>query len=319
MINSILKRIRHYKDHNPFMYLCWLKLCRIRGKYEIRKKDDITAIRHQYIKYCGSYPDLNNPHKFSEKLQWLKLNYYNELMPICADKYAVREYLKGLGFDNLLNDLIAVYDKSNINDFSPDKLPDKFVLKATHGSGWNLVVTDKKSVNWCIWGKILKDWLNQDFFWTGREWPYQKITPRIICEKYLEDNSGGLMDYKFYCMNGSPKFLQVNRGRGTLDMVQNYYDLNWNIMPFGKTIPYNPNAYVEKPAHFEQMIKIAYQLCKPFPYVRIDYYEAKGQIYFGEFTFFPASGMPDFIPSEWDTRIGELLTLPHIDNTKNVI
>ena len=101
------------------------------------------------------------------------------------------------------------------------------------------------------------------------------------------------MDYKFYCFDGEPRFLQVNVGRGTGHSTQNYYDLDWQLLPFGKTQPHNPNLHVDRPAHFDEMVKLARELTKPFPYVRSDLYEANGRIYFGEDTFFPCSGMPD--------------------------
>ena len=118
------------------------------------------------------------------------------------------------------------------------------------------------------------------------------------------------MDYKFYCFDGKPKFLQVNVGRGTVHSTQNYYDLEWNLLPFGKSQSHNPTLHVDKPARFDEMVRLARELTKPFPYVRFDLYEAQGRIYFGEFTFFPCSGMPDFIPSEYDAIVGEMLTLP---------
>ena len=201
-----------------------------------------------------------------------------------------------------------------MDDFNPSKLPQQFVLKATHASGWNLIVKEKSKINWWIWKKHIKYWLTHDIAWNGREWHYGAMTPRVVCERYLEDESGALMDYKFYCFNGEPKFLQVNVGRGSLDMTQNYYTLSWELLPFGKSHPHNPNIHVEPPKHFEQMVAAAKELSKPFPYVRMDFYEAAGRVYFGEFTFFPCSGMPDFIPIEWDAKVGEMLTLPEPNN-----
>ena len=305
---SLHSKLALIKDKNSFIRYIWL--CRLARRAERERKtwSDIDCIKHLYYQYSGRYPDLNNPILFSEKMQWMKLHYRNELMPIVGDKYTVRKYLEDKGYGYLLNELIAVYD--DVNQFNPESLPDQFVLKASHASGWNLIVKDKSKISWPIWRKHMQYWLTHDIEWNGREWHYAHMKPRIVCEKYLEDESGALMDYKFYCFDGEPKFLQVNVGRGTAHSTQNYYDLEWNLLPFGKSQPHNPNLHVDKPARFDEMVRLARELTKPFPYVRFDLYEAQGRIYFGEFTFFPCSGMPDFIPSEYDAIVGELLTLP---------
>lgn len=305
---SIHSKLALLKDKNPYLRYIWL--CRLarRAERERNTWSDLECINHLYYQYSGCYPDLVNPTLFSEKMQWMKLHYRNELMPIVGDKYSVRKYLEDKGYGYLLNDLITVYE--DLSQFNPDNLPSQFVLKASHASGWNLIVKDKSKISWPIWRKHMQYWLTHDIEWNGREWHYAQMKPRIVCEKYLEDKSGSLMDYKFYCFDGEPRFLQVNVGRGTAHSTQNYYDLEWNLLPFGKSQPHNPGLHVEKPACFEEMVRLARELTKPFPYVRFDLYETQGRIYFGEFTFFPCSGMPDFIPSEYDKIVGDMLTLP---------
>lgn len=304
-----IKRFLHYlKEDNLFFKYVWL-----RTRYEGRKRQlagssDIECINALYKQYCGHLPDLDHPKCFSEKMQWMKLYYRNELMPIVGDKYTVREYLENLGYGYLLNDIIAVYE--SVDDIKISELPQRFVLKASHSSGWNIIVKDKKHFNWLMAKKNMRYWLLNKIDWDGREWHYGEMKPRIVCEKYLEDTSGGLMDYKFFCFNGEPRFMQLNVDRGLPSATQNYYDLNWNLLPFGKSLPHNPIIQAEKPKHFDEMVKLARELSKPFPYVRMDFYEANGRIYFGEFTFFPCSGMPDFIPAVWDMKVGEMLTLP---------
>lgn len=304
-IREILVR---FKDNNPYLRYLWLSLLAKRGDREKKMLSDIECINKLYYHYSNKLPDLENPMLFSEKMQWMKLHYRNELMPVVADKYLVRQYLQDLGYGYLLNDLIAVYE--DVRQIKIENLPNSFVLKASHASGWNLVVKDKSEFSWHIWRKHFHYWLTHGIEWNGREWHYAKMKPRIVCEKYLEDNSGALVDYKFYCFDGEPKFLQVNVGRGTRDSTQNYYDLNWNLLPFGKSQPHNPQLHIEKPLLFDEMIRLAHELTSPFPYVRLDLYEANGRIYFGEYTFFPCSGMPDFIPSEYDAIVGDMLTLP---------
>lgn len=305
---SLRNSLARMKEENPWLKYLWLQTTYRRLWKRNATMNDIDCINALYKSYCGLLPNLDNPQKFSEKMQWMKLHYRNDLMPVVGDKYTVRQYLENLGYGYLLNELIAVYD--DVAQILPENLPQRFVMKASHSSGWNMIVKDKSKVKWSIWNKHFRYWLTHDIAWNGREWHYTQMKPRIVCEKYLEDESGSLMDYKFYCFDGEPRFLQVNLGRGTVHSTQNYYDLNWNLLPFGKTYPHNPNLHVDLPAHFDEMVRLARELTKPFPYVRFDLYEAQGKIYFGEFTFFPCSGMPDFIPQEWDDKVGEMLTLP---------
>lgn len=306
---SLKSVVARWKDESPYLKYLWLQTTYRRLWKKSAQMTDLECIITLYKKYSGGrMPNLEDPHKFSEKMQWLKLHYRNELMPVVGDKFSVRKYLQDLGYGYLLNELITVYD--DVNQIHPEELPERFVLKATHASGWNMIVKDNTKVNWLIWRKHFQYWLSHNIAWNGREWHYAEMKPRIVCEKYLEDDSGALMDYKFYCFNGEPRFLQVNVGRGTAHSTQNYYDLNWQLLPFGKSQPHNPDAQVDRPTHFNEMVKLARELTKSFPYVRFDLYEVGGRIYFGEFTFFPCSGMPDFIPSEWDDKVGEMLILP---------
>lgn len=306
---SVHKFLSYLKEDNLLFKYIWLHTRYESRKRQLSKLSDTDCINALYKGYCGHLPNLDNPQKFSEKMQWMKLHYRNELMPVVGDKYAVRKYLEDRGYGKLLNDLTAVFESMDEIDVS--KLPKRSVLKASHSSGWNLIIRDKDKFNWRMAKKNMQYWLTNKIDWDGREWHYGKMKPRIVCEKYLEDNSGGLMDYKFFCFNGEPKFMQLNVDRGLPSATQNYYDLDWNLLPFGKSLPHNPNVNVDKPLHFDEMIQLARELCTPFPFVRMDFYEANGKVYFGEFTFFPCSGMPDFIPSEWDDKVGAMLTLPN--------
>lgn len=290
------------------LFYIWTEFVRLRGIRELKKYNNFQAINRLYFSKVGKYPNLENPVLFSEKMQWLKLYYYNSNMEVSADKYKVRAYLKQKGYAHLLNKLIQVYD--NVDDINLKKLPNKFVLKASHGSGWNLIVQDKNKINWYIWRLILKSWLKHNIFWNGREWVYKNIKPRLVCEQYLEDESGTLMDYKFHCFNGEPKFIQANNGRGQKVHAQNFYNLKWELQPYGKDLTPLPEVNIPKPQKVDEMINIAKDLSIDFPYVRVDFYEVNKKIIFGELTFFPASGMPDFKPSKYDKIWGDLLILP---------
>lgn len=268
---------------------------------------DYSAVIRYYRKVSGKLPNLASPTTFSEKLQWLKLNAKNPIKAQCADKYNVREYVSSCGYANLLNELYGVWN--SVNDINFEKLPEQFVLKGAHGSGFNLIVKNKQDVNWFAWKWIMRTWLWQDIYWSGREWVYKDLPKRIIAEKYLEDSYGELRDYKFFCFNGKPTFMQLEVGRNTKQNTRNFYDLEWNLLPFGKELPHNPDIQVEKPAKFDEMIKIATDLSSPFDFVRVDLYQVYDRVFFGELTFFPAGGAPDFVPSEYDSIVGKMLEL----------
>jgi len=295
------------KNRNPFLLYLWTKNRQSVGASDIENFSDKEAIINLYKKFSGQVPDLENPKTFSEKLQWLKLNRRDDRMITCADKYEVRDYLKNKGYSAMLSKILDVCD--SVTEIKINNLPEKFVIKATHGSGWNLIVENKHNVNWWIWKKIMNIWLHDNIFWPGREWPYKNMKPRLIIEEYLEDKCGQLIDFKFFCFNGNAHFIQANKGRNTANHAQNFYDLNWNILPFGKDLKPRPDITIEAPANLSEMAAIAEDLAKPFPFVRVDFYEVNNKIIFGEMTFYPKSGLPDFTPGEYDKILGDLLKI----------
>lgn len=307
-IAQLRARFVRLKNSNPALYLLWLKWLGVRGWLSMRLLDDREAIIRLYRRHSGRMPELQQPKRFSEKMQWLKLNFRDPVQTIVADKYAVRTWLAERGYAHLLNELIQVADKVDEVDFN--KLPAQFVIKAAHASGWNLICEDKARFDQRVARKLMSEWLRQGIFWNGREWPYRDMPRRLVIESYLEDSSGSLRDYKFYCFNGDPKFIQANSGRGTTGHAQNFYSLGWELLPFGKDLAPRKDVVIPVPSRLEQMIEIARDLAKDFPYVRVDLYEVDGRVVFGEMTFFPASGMPDFIPDEADFMCGEMLHLP---------
>ena len=302
-------RLVHLKNSNPYLYFIWSLQQKLKGEKSLIKFTDKEAILNLYKNYSGRTPDLENPKTFSEKQQWMKLNYHSDLTTTCADKFEVRTYLEAKGFGQLLNTVLGVYE--TIEELDIKQLPNQFVLKATHGSGWNLVCTNKSDINWWIWKKIMNIWLHNNIFWPGREWPYKNMKPRLIAESFLLDSSGHLMDYKFFCFNGKAHFVQANKGRDTKDHAQNFYDLDWNIQPFGKDLQPRPDIKIEAPSQLKKMTEIAENLASDFPFVRVDFYEVEEQIIFGEMTFYPKSGLPDFTPPEYDQILGDLLVLPN--------
>lgn len=282
--------------------ISWLHIveCRVMP----RVYDDETAVKKFFKKKTGYELDLENPKTFSEKMNWYKLNDRNPLMAKCADKVAVREYIKEKGYGDMLNEIYGVYNK--VSEIDIDALPDKFVLKAAHGSHMNVIVTDKSQVNWRQQKMLMSTWLKQDIYWSGREWVYKDIPKRIVAEKYLEDSAGELKDYKFFCFNGKPCYMQYDVGRYNGNHYRNYYDMNLNFIDVNDDVQSNPNL---RPAvdenQIKKMIEISENLSKPFQMVRVDFYYCNNKIYFGELTFFHNGGIGYFSPAEFDDIIGE--------------
>lgn len=263
----------------------------------------------------GRRLNLDNPQTFSEKLQWLKLYDRNPEYIKMVDKFEVKDYVaKALSNDYIIPTL-GVWDR--IEDIEWDTLPDKFVLKTTHGGGSSgvIICKDKASFNRSNAINSLKKSLRQDIYCTLKEWPYKSLNKRIIAEKYIEPNSAmnDLPDYKFFCFNGQPKYCQVISGRETKKSID-FFDHNWEHQLFHEPRNY-PFAEVEpsRPDALEKMWLAATKLAKDKPFSRIDFYEVGGSVYFGEITFFPTSGMGGFDPEEWDDIFGSWIQLP----TKN--
>lgn len=314
---SIRKKLVKLKNDNMWLRLLWFHSLAKRAKAS-KKISDIEVIKIGYKRTFGKEPDLENPKTYYEKLNWLKLHYRNDLMPIVADKYAVRQYLTDLGYKDLLNDIYGCWDK--VDDFDEKKLPFKFVLKATHasGNGWNLIVKDKNKVAWRPFKMVMRQWLKQGITWMGREWHYAEMKPKIICEKYLEDESGELRDYKFHCFNGEPKFVSIFTGRFTNKKMELVHDFNGKLLNYTpeaiELLKENPDFKIPFPGNFDEMFKIAKHLCEPFPMVRVDFYSANGKIYFGELTFFDGSALTPGYTDEAQLEIGEMLTLPEANH-----
>lgn len=308
LLSRLRRRLVNWKNNNPIGMLLWLESLRLRAAWNLTRYSDLEAIIKLYRDYSGRVPDLDNPVRFSEKMQWLKLNNRDPLQTILADKHAVRAHLTEMGYGDLLCRQLACSDDAQTIDF--DALPDRFVAKAAHGSGWNLICSDKTQLDRKHARRLMAAWLRQSIFWNGREWPYRDMPRRVVIEEYLSDESGGLRDYKFYCFNGEPRFVQANSGRSSQAHAQNFYSLDWQILPFGKDLAPRPDVFIPRPSALERMVDIARDLSAAHPFIRVDLYDLNGRIVFGELTFYPASGLPDFTPDKQDFMCGEMLVLP---------
>lgn len=266
--------------------------------------DDLSYVKKKHFARTGGVPNLSNPREFNDHISKILLTEPTPLMVQCADKYAVRDYVEEKLGHHVLNELYGVY--SSFNDFYHDlpKLPERFVLKATHGSGWNYICKDKSQINLMQLRAMLNHWLKSNFYHAQREKVYRDIPARFICERYLEDETGGLSDYKVHCFNGEPKFFHVIVGRYT-KQVLNTYDVE------GKFIPVeirpglsNPDLILNSSLRFDELMSYCRSLSREFDYVRVDFYFVGNCFYFGELTFTPGNGNYS-IPQKDDLMLGE--------------
>ena len=276
--------------------------------------DDEEYLKRKFRAVMGRELDLENPRTFNEKLQWLKLYNRKPEYTMMVDKVLVRDYIARTIGEEYLIPLLGVWDDPDEIDF--DKLPDRFVLKCNHNSGLGMCICkDKSKLDIDKVRADLRKGLKQNYYLTGREWPYKDIPRKILCEQYMEDVSGkGLTDYKFYCFDGRVKSVGIYQNRNALvPTTADYFsrDYKWQDFLWGY-----PHAEVppEKPKEFGEMVKLAEVLSEGFCELRVDLYLCGDKIYFGELTFFDGSGFDKFTPEEWDATLGDWITLPRKEN-----
>lgn len=273
-----------------------------------------TYIRWRFRYNTGYGLNLEQPRSFNEKLQWLKFHCKRPEYTAMVDKFEAKSLITNMlrGGERLeLNIIPTLGLWSKFEDIDFSKLPDKFVLKCTHDSGGLVVCDDKSKLDLKACRQKINKCLKVNYYRHNYEYPYRFVKPRIIAEEYMTDESGyELKDYKIFCFNGTPRFLKVDFNRKTAHKA-NYYDTSWNLLPFCEAnYPCDPYRHIEKPINLNKMLKIAKALSFQMPFVRVDLYDIGDQIYFGELTFFPASGTGPIAPLEWDYKIGDMLTLP---------
>ena len=258
------------------------------------------------------YPlDLKQPKTFSEKVQWIKLHDRNPLMPRCADKYEVRGYVEERGCGEYLNELLWHGDDPSQIPFN--ELPERYVVKATHGSTFNIIVDGTKPVDRGEIVRKCRKWLKVKFLPCYGEWFYGRsggVEPSVVVEKYIESDGVSLDDYKVFVMNGKAVLTLLCTGRTANAHCEDCYDMDWNLIEgcdmggarTGKAIP--------RPACFNEMISTAEELAEPFNHARVDFYIVGGKPIFGEITFTSGSGFDKFHPYEFDLELGGRLRLP---------
>ena len=269
----------------------------------------IKALKLNFYNKVGYPLDIKNPETFNAKINWMKLFYRNNAMTRIVDKYEFKKYIAEQLGDGYTVPLFGVWDKVEDIDFS--KLPDRFVLKSNAQSEGKFIkiVTDRNSIDIPKLKEELKNWLvPSNTLITSFCWAYNNVKPKIIAEEYIEQIDKQVYDYKFMCFNGEPRWVLACCDRGKNTVYENH-DMDWNlIIPSPKSAN---KTTIEKPIHFDKMVDIAKKLSVPFPFVRVDFYEIKDQIYIGEMTFYPNAGYNTYYP-EWDLKFGSYIKLPKV-------
>ena len=266
-----------------------------------------------YLIYFRGYQkilNLKNPKYFGEKIQWLKLYGHLDELSSYVDKYEVRSFVEKTVGEKYLNELYGVYNHPNEIDY--EKLPQKFVLKCTNGSGAVIICKDKDKFNKAEATKIMKKWLKDDFYRMKKEPQYKGIKNRIIAEEYLEDESGALRDYKFYCYDGEPLYYGIFTGRYT-DKTIDMYDMKGKKLEgITNANVKNSNYLMKQGNNFQEVVDIVKKLAKPFQFVRVDLYIVNERIYFGELTFTDGAGSEPFNPDSFDLEMAKRIKLGNV-------
>lgn len=271
---------------------------------------DKQYLQMMYWLHLGRKLNLKNPKTFNEKLQWLKLYNHKPEYTIMVDKVKAKEYVAKLIGEEHIIPTLGVWDDPDDIDF--DALPDQFVLKCNHNSGTGMCICrDKSKLDIEKVKAELRKGLKENYYMRWREWPYKNVPRKILAEKFMVDESGTeLKDYKIFCFNGEPRYCQVISDRNTDEKID-FYDMHWKrlvgLVGLNDKV-HNSEYAIPCPESFEDMKQMASLLAKSIPFSRIDFYEINHQAYFGEITFFPATGFGNFNPREWNVKMGDMIT-----------
>ena len=261
-------------------------------------------VRMFYYAKTGKKLNYSNPQDLNEKLMWLERYWQHPLKTLCTDKYEVRNYVVQQGLGNILVPLIHVYD--NVDEINFDELPDQFVLKCNHGCDFNIFCFDKETLDREGTRRKLNQWMKIDYSKKFFEAHYHSIQPKIICEQLISETAP--IEYQFWCINGQPQSILACRKNfdGTYDSCS--YSLK-GIQLFDRKN--ETKATLPVPLHLDLMIEYAKRLSQPFPFVRVDFYETDGKLFFAELTFSPSSNILFNYNENFINRMGRELMLPN--------
>lgn len=248
------------------------------------------------------------PQTFNEKLQWIKVHDRKPDYTVMVDKYLAKRYVAEKLGEKYIIPTFGIWE--TFNDIVFEELPYQFVLKCTHDSGGLLICKNKKELELIAAERKMKKSLKSRYFKWGREWPYKDVQPRIMAEQYLSNNGGDVVDYKVHCFNGIPRLILICTDRFSRSgLREDFFDVEWNHLNLSRPNHPNSNFPLSEPACLHEMLELSKILSKGVPFLRTDFYEVSGKLFFGELTFFPASGLQPFQPDEWDYKMGKWIEL----------
>lgn len=310
---GLKNKIKHLKNNSYCLTSIYL-FCKVLGsKIHHLFVSDKRAIQKHYFQTFGKNIDFNNPKTINEKIAWLKLNDRRLINTLVADKYRVRDYYrKNFGEEHLIK---LLFYTTKIRDINPKNITQyPCIVKFNGGSGSWRILKDKDSVNWKELRNACRTWKTLNHYYSTQEWQYKNIKPVFIVEELLQDKNGHLPnDYKLHYINGKLEFVycSIDREGGNYRVC---YDKNWNKLPFTWVAkkdhrPDLNSANIEKPKTFKKMLEIGDVIAKNWAYVRVDFYECDGKLYYGEITLHHGSGYDTFEPEEYDLFYGNKLKL----------
>lgn len=269
--------------------------------------DDELYLRLKSWSFTGVMPNFKCPHTFNEKLQWLKLHDRNPLYTKLVDKAEVKPWVaERIGWEHVVPTL-GLWDSFDQIDF--DTLPERFVLKCTHDSGGLAICRDRATFDVEAARRKIESSLSRNYFWGGREWPYKNVRPRVLAEEYLDAGPFGMIDNELICFGGHARCAFTCTGRAEGDLRVDFFDLDRNHLPFTRHYS-NADVSSEAPANLKEMLALSQRLADSIPFVRVDFYEVAGELYFGEMTFSSGSGFERLDPEQWDDGLGSWIELP---------
>ncbi len=274
------------------------------SKFLWSDKSDLY-IRLMFLAKEGKWINLKKPQSFNEKLNWLKNHHRKDIYTKMVDKYEVKALVSQVIGDEYVVPCYGVWDRFDDIDF--DKLPDSFVLKTTNDSSGTIVVKDKRKLDIDNVKNRLNRSLKLNYYYSFREWPYKNVKQRIIADMMLDDHTGDVLrDYKWWCFDGKPTYMYLTVKND--NVYENFYDMEFNPVNINHKFK-RAEPEFEKPECFEEMKMLAAKLSKGIPFVRVDFFQINGKVYFGEFTFYDWGAMRRFASDEQDLKLGKLINI----------
>lgn len=304
-LGKIKKKLRK----SDIFMKCWYRFCILTSKLI----GDKNLCKIKYRLSFGKKLNLSNPQTLNEKIQWLKIYSHEDLHTIVADKYAARKWLSDRFGEEYLVPLLFYTD--DWKEITAENIPNEAcIVKANNGNGDFVIIKDKKNVNWEELRKKAKYWLSSCHYYRSQEWQYKNMKPYIIVEKLLQTKDGKIPnDYKLHFINGKLEFVYCSVDREGHN-YRNIYDADWKPLYFTWVSKYDyredlRGPEIEAPASYSKMVEIGTEIAKLFKYVRVDFYDVDGKLYYGEVTLHHGSGFDHFVPEEYDLIYGKKLKL----------